>query len=106
MPCCPDCHTDHVIKNGTIHSGKPKFACKQCGRQFVEDPQWRVITDETKAIIDRLLLERISLAGIARVMQVSESWLQTYVNEQYRHTSRKVRVRSKKGRLTIECDEL
>jgi IS1 family transposase len=72
----------------------------------VDAPQWRVISDDTKALIDRLLLERISLAGIARAVQVSESWLQAYVNEKYRTVPREVHVRSKKGRLTIECDEL
>jgi transposase-like protein len=85
-----------VIKNGSISTGKQKYACKTCGRQFVDDPHWRVISDETKALIDRLLLERISLAGIARAAQVSESWVQTYVNEKYRHVPREVRVRSKK----------
>jgi hypothetical protein len=43
-----------------------------------------------------LLHERISLAGIARAVQVSESWLQAYVNEKYRHVPREVRVRSNK----------
>jgi len=107
MRHCPDCHTDQVIKNGSNGTGKPKYACKACGHQFVDDPQWRVISDDTKALIDRLLLERISLAGIARAVQVSESWLQAYVNEKYRTVPREVHVRSKKkGRLTIECDEL
>jgi transposase-like protein len=49
----------------------------------VEDPQDQRIPDETKALIDRLLLERISLAGIARAVGVSERWLQTYVNKKY-----------------------
>ncbi len=40
--------------------------CKECGRQFVEEPENRIIPDETKELIDRLLLEKISLAGIAR----------------------------------------
>jgi transposase-like protein len=66
---CPDCHTDQVIKNGSNGTGKPKYACKACGHQFVDDPQWRVISDDTKALIDRLLLERISLAGIAHLRQ-------------------------------------
>jgi hypothetical protein len=57
---------------------------------------WRVISDETNALIDRLLLERISLAGIARAVQVSASWLQAYVNEKYQAVPREVRVRSKK----------
>jgi hypothetical protein len=66
------------------------------GARFVDDPAWRVISDEIKGIIDRLLHERISLAGIARAVQVSDSWLQAYVNEKYRHVPREVRVRSKK----------
>jgi hypothetical protein len=41
----------------------------------------------------------ISLAGIARVVQVSESWLQAYVNEQYRQVPRTMYVRSKKTPL-------
>jgi transposase-like protein len=96
MPCCPTCHSECVVKNGSIHTGKQKFACKACGRQFVEDPQLRIISDETKALIDTLLLERISLAGIARVVGVSERWLQPSVNEKYRTTPRTVQVRPKK----------
>jgi len=34
-----------------------------------------VIDSARRALIDRLLLERISLAGIARAVQVSEVWL-------------------------------
>jgi len=58
MPRCPDCHTDQVIKNGAIHNGKPKYAYNACGRQFVDDPQFRVISDEITGIIDRLLLDK------------------------------------------------
>lgn len=34
-------------------------------------------------MIDRLLLERISLAGICRVMKVSQTWLLNYVSKLY-----------------------
>lgn len=71
--------------------------CKACGRQFVENPTFRVISDETKALIDRLLLERISLAGIARAVQVSERWLQSYVNERYAEQPRQAQVSAKKN---------
>jgi transposase-like protein len=72
----------------------------------VEDPQDRRIPDDTKVVIDRLLLEHISLARIARAVGVSERWLQPYVNEKYADQPRQVQVRAKKGRLTVECDEL
>ena len=84
MPECPHCGSSQVIKNGSIHNGKPKFACKMCKRQFVENPAWRPIGEETIALIDKLLLERVSLAGIVRVTGVSSQWLQTYVNRKYK----------------------
>ena len=84
MPVCPRCGSSHVIKNGYIHNGKAKFACKDCRRQFVENPAWTPIAEGTKARIDRLLLERLSLAGIVRASGVSARWLQYYVNAKYR----------------------
>ena len=36
-----------------------------------------------RELIDRLLLERLSLAGIARAVGISQQWLQTYVSEKY-----------------------
>ena len=93
---CPRCQSKRLIKNGYIHTGKPKWMCKDCKRQFVLDPQWRRVSNETKALIDKLLLEKISLAGIARVVGVSEPWLQSYVNAKYAATPRTVQVSAKK----------
>ena len=104
---CPDCCSTNIVKNGSIGNGKQKYKCKRCGRQFVLDPQKQPISNEKKAAIDRLLLERIPLSGIARSVKVSERWLQDYVNEKYDHVPRKIMVSKKnKGRITIECDEL
>jgi hypothetical protein len=63
MPHCPDGHTDQVIKTGSIHTGKQKYACNACGRHCVDDPHFRIISDETKALIDRLLLEKSRWRG-------------------------------------------
>ena len=58
-------------------------------------------------MIDRLLLEKIPLAGIARVLKLSESWLQGYVNQCYQVVPRQVQVRPKsKGALRVQMDEL
>jgi hypothetical protein len=54
------------VKNGCIRNGKQRFKGHDCGRQFVEQPTKKVIDSATGGLIDRLLLERISLAGIAR----------------------------------------
>ena len=104
---CRFCNSTNTKKNGSNALGTPKFLCKSCGRQFLEDPKKDRISDETKKLIDKLLLERIPLAGIARVTGVSERWLQSYVNQKYAETPRQVEVEKKtKGQLTIECDEL
>ncbi len=72
MPNCPNCTSERSVKNGRIHTGKQR------------------------ELIDRLLLERISLAGIARAAQVSETWLQQYVNEKYAGVQRSIEVTPKK----------
>ena len=106
-PPCPTCGSHHTIKNGSIHNGKPKYQCNQCGRQFVENPSKKQVSMKTKQLIDKLLLERISLRGIARVTQVSWRFLQEYVNDKFISVPRQVKVTAKKkGRLTIECDEM
>ncbi len=96
MPVCPICASTQTVKNGRIHNGKQRFKCNECRRQFVEHPTKKVIDQATREFIDRLLLERISLAGIARAVQVSEQWLQTYVNEKYAGVPRSVQATPKK----------
>lgn len=65
---CPACQSDQVRRNGHIHNGKQNYLCKDCGRQFVRESTKRYISEQEREMIDRLLLERISLAGICRVM--------------------------------------
>jgi len=97
MPKCPACESERVVKNGRIHNGKQNHRCRSCGRQFVENPEQKLISEETKVLVDKLLQERIPLAGIARVCDVSERWLQTYVNHLYESVDQHVEVEGGKG---------
>ena len=104
---CPDCNSQKIIKNGTIHNGKQKYQCNECKRQFVENPKNKPISQEKKELVDKLMLERNSLAGIARAVGVSDRWLQNYVNQKYRSVPKQVDVKKKlKGRLILQCDEM
>ena len=94
---CPTCNSVNIVKNGSIHNGKKKFKCKDCGRQFVKDPAKKRIDEAQKELIDKLLLERIPIAGIARVTGISERWLQTYVNKKYEEVEKQVKVKIKKN---------
>jgi len=104
---CPYCKSADIVKNGSNDVGTPKYLCKSCSRQFVENSKNPRITKEQKDLIDKLLLERLSMAGIARVVGVSERWLQTYVNQKFAAISQEIKVAVKMTLdLTIECDEL
>lgn len=83
MLLCPTCQSTNIKLNGHIHNGKQNHYCKDCRRQFVLSPSNKVISEREKALIDKLLLEKISLAGIARSLEVSEVWLQGYVSDLY-----------------------
>jgi IS1 family transposase len=66
-----------------------------------------VVVSSSLRLIDKLLLERISLRGIQRVTGISWSCLQDYVNNKFSQTPRQANVSPKpKGKLVIECDEL
>lgn len=80
---CPSCQSENIKLNGHIHNGKQNHFCKDCGRQFVLNPTHKLISEKDKALIDRLLLEKISLAGIARSAEVSEQWLQEHISDLY-----------------------
>jgi insertion element IS1 protein InsB len=79
--CCPHCRLSHIKLNGHTHYGKQNHQCKSCGRQFVADSQR--ITHEDRAMIKRLLLERLSLLAICRVMDISLRWLLSFIAEIY-----------------------
>lgn len=83
ITCCPECGKTKTKKNGHIHNGKQNNRCKECGRQFVNDPKQKIITEEEKEQIRKLLLERIPLRGICRVMGISLGWLLGFMTSEY-----------------------
>ena len=78
---CPQCGLPHAKKNGHTHYRKENYQCLSCGRQFVLDSQW--IDQPTRAVIKKLLLERIPLRGICRVLSISREWLLSFIAEVY-----------------------
>ena len=78
---CPTCCSTTVKKNGHIHNGKQNHRCLNCGRQFVIDPQNKIINEEKRSLIRQALLERVSLEGVCRIFDVSMPWLLHFVNQ-------------------------
>jgi insertion element IS1 protein InsB len=76
---CPACGSTRFKKNGHTHNGKQQYQCKACPRQFVQCAEQYRISDETRALIERLLRKRISLRGICRAVGVGLKWLLGFI---------------------------
>jgi len=72
---CPRCGSPKYKRNGHIHNGKQNHQCQDCGRQVVKCFEQYLISDDTRALVERLLVERISLRGICRAVGVRLKWL-------------------------------
>ncbi|PSO62502.1 MAG: IS1 family transposase, partial [Cyanobacteria bacterium QH_7_48_89] len=102
---CPVCESECTVKTAVPITKKTKLKCQNCGGHFIKHSTKKSISNQTKHFIDKLLLEKLSLAGIARVTGVSEKCLQDYVNTKYAQTPRQVFLNSKKGKIVIQGDE-
>ena len=72
---CPQCTSSRYKKNGRIHNDKQNHHCHNCGRQFVQSCEPYLIAEDKRGLIERLLLERLSLRGICRAVGVTLKWL-------------------------------
>src|SRR3954469_9274761 len=110
---CPQCGSRWYKRNGHIHTGKQNHSCKVCGRAFVLTPENFVITAEQRALIERLLLERISLRGICRAVGVGLQWLLQFMAARFQEAPEHLYAGPTAGapavilqRLEAELDEL
>ena len=108
---CPRCGLSHSKRNGHTHYRKQNYRCLGCGRQFVRDSQR--VDEAARALVKRLLLERLSLRGICRVTGLSLTWLLHFIATLYEHLPDDLCVatnspdrRIRLLRLEAEVDEL
>jgi insertion element IS1 protein InsB len=80
---CFYCGSANIIKYGKTHYGKPKCKCHDCKRQFVVNRTNKILLMTEKSLIEKLLLERISLQGICRVLEITAYHLYTYMDKLY-----------------------
>jgi len=110
---CLQCGSTQYKKNGYTHTGKQNHKCKACGWAFVAIPENRLITTEQRTLVERLLLERISLRGICRTVGVGLKWLLHFMVERFAAAPDPLYVRPPQGtpavilqQLKAEVDEL
>jgi insertion element IS1 protein InsB len=87
--------------------------CKACGRQFVLDAANRVIAEEQRTLVERLLREKISLHGIYRAVGVSIRGLMNFIVTCFEALPDHLHVQPVAsprdviiGRLEVEADEM
>ena len=110
---CPRCKSPKYKKNGHIHNGKQNHHCHDCGRQFVQGFEQYLIADDKRALIERLLLERLSLRGICRAVGVTLKWLLGFLVQCFEALPDHLHVQPVScqhdvliQRLEVEADEL
>ena len=110
---CPVCQSQQFKENGHIHTGKQNHRCKDCGRQFVLHAENRVIEEEQRTLVERLLREKISLHGICRAVGVSIRWLMDFMVTRFKAAPGDLHVQppSRPGEVIIrrveaEADEM
>jgi IS1 family transposase len=110
---CPRCQSPKCKKNGHIHNGKQNHQCKDCGRQFVGCFAQGLVSDETRGLVERLLLERLSLRGICRAVGVGLKWLLGFIANRFEALPDHLHVQPIScnqdvmiQRLEVEADEM
>ena len=67
---CPRYKSPKYKKNRHLHNSKQNHHCHRCGQQFGRCFEPYLIAADQHALIERLLLERLSLRGICRAAGV------------------------------------
>jgi insertion element IS1 protein InsB len=110
---CPQCKSPKYKKNGHIHNSKQNHHCHDCGRQFVRCFEQYLIAEDKRGLIERLLVERISLRGICRAVGVTLKWLLGFLVQCFEALPDHLHVQSVTyhgnvmiQRLEVEADEM
>src|SRR4029434_1585145 len=110
---CPACGSQQFKKNSHSHTGKQNHQCQACGRQVVLHASNRVINEEQRTLVERLLRENISLHGICRAVGVSIRWLMDCMVARFQALPDHLHVQPVAspcevimGRLEAEADEM
>ena len=110
---CPACGSKRFKRNGHLQTGQQNHQCKTCGRQFVLQAAHRVMSEEQRTLVERLLCEKISLHGICRAVDVSIRWLMGFMVARFAALPDHLHVlpvaaprEVSMGRLEVEADEM
>src|SRR5215475_9416273 len=103
---CPRCGSQWYKRNGHMHTGKQNHRCKVCGPACVLTPEQSLSTEEQRALIERLLLERLSWLGICRAVGVGLQGLLPCMVERFQAAPEHLYVKPAEGAPTVILQRL
>lgn len=77
---CPDCTSDKIVKNG-YRKGKQSYLCRECNRQFRENPQPQGYSAEVKELCVKMSLNGMGFRGIERVTGINHNSVINWVRQ-------------------------
>ena len=99
---CPKWGGDRHIKHRHTYDGKQWYQCKDCKHQYVEGYECQHISPETWEMVDKLLLEKLSLARIACVTDISDHISKPTPNDSIRFVFRTITADDSWGMITLQ----
>lgn len=88
---CPGCGSVQFKRNEHLHPGKQNPQGKACGRPCVLHAETRVMAEEQRILVARVLGENISVHGICRAACVGIKWLMHFMVDRFKAAPRKSR---------------
>ncbi len=67
---CRHCQSHKVVKNGH-RQGKQSYLCRDCDRQFRENPEPQGYSSDVKDLCLKMLLNGMEFRGIERVIGIN-----------------------------------
>jgi transposase-like protein len=70
---CPNCHSPNITRNGKKNKGKQNYLCKECGRQFISDPEraYKGTLSWVKNMIKIMPVRGVGIRDIGIILQIS-----------------------------------
>ena len=72
---CPCCQSEHLVKNGKTKTGKQRYSCKKCNKQFIINYSYNAYKSNTNQQIILFTKEGLGIRSTARVLRISVTTL-------------------------------
>lgn len=98
-PNCRNCHSEHVIKNGSAY-GIKRYKCKACGSSFSTQP--KKYPDEIKAKAIELYLNNTGIRKIGRFLNISPPLVLKWIRSKAQQLAKAARQQAQELEQTQE----